>query len=352
MNLAHAAPGNHVAHFYEGEQFLARSMAAFFAEGARRGEPLIVMSSPRTLQMVVEHLNSGDYGPVGASAERIVFVDAEAALSHLMVDGIPDPARAAQAMSDVFMPARQACGDGTIWAAGDMTDVLCKQGNHAGAVRFEELWNGLSAAYQPIAVMCSFALQDFDDDEAARQLRAICRQHTHVVPAESFSDAADARASYEQVVFLQQRSRALGRTQAFGRPSRSLQTLNAAAPLTVYVIDDNASVRRSLTRLLGSAELPVRTFASAEAFLAEVDPSSRGCLIVDLQLVGMSGSELQRRLSHAQWSLPIIAMSGHDDPHAQMTALRQGARVFLRKPFDANALFDAVAKALARRADS
>ena len=114
----------------------------------------------------------------------------------------------------------------------------------------------------------------------------------------------------------------------------------------VYVVDDNASLRQSLGRLLASSNWPVRTFASAEAFLAELDKLSSGCLVVDIQLEGMSELELVQRLIDARLSWPIIVMSGLHDKKTESKALRLGARAYLRKPFNSQVLLDTIARAL------
>ncbi len=115
---------------------------------------------------------------------------------------------------------------------------------------------------------------------------------------------------------------------------------------TLYLIDDEASVRRSLARLLGQLMLPVRTFASAEEFLAQVDATAHGCLIVDVHLPGMKGPELQSLLEAAGWSLPIIAISGSLDRQVESEALRRGAKAFLCKPFDGKTLVQAIQRAM------
>src|SRR4030095_8812267 len=104
--------------------------------------------------------------------------------------------------------------------------------------------------------------------------------------------------------------------------------------------------RRSLERLLASAALHVQTFASAEAFLANVDPNASGCVIVDVQLTGMSGSDLQARIAEARWPMSVIAMSASPDSQIELKALRLGATAFLRKPFRARVLLDAIAKTI------
>ena len=110
----------------------------------------------------------------------------------------------------------------------------------------------------------------------------------------------------------------------------------------VYVIDDDTSIRRSLNRLLTSPNWTVRTFDSGEAFLAELGKLSRGCLIVDVELKGMSGLELVRQMTNAHPSWPIIVISGSHDEKTESEALRLGARAYLRKPYDLQALLDAI----------
>ena len=145
------------------------------------------------------------------------------------------------------------------------------------------------------------------------------------------------------MVLLQQRARLSGRAAA--REALAHRTARGASG-TIYVIDDHPSVRRSLERALVSLGLAARTFASAEDFLAEVDARAAGCLIIDVQLPGMRGPELQRLLLESGWSLPMIAMSASHDLQVERAALRHGARIFLQKPFPAKALFDAIDDAL------
>ena len=114
----------------------------------------------------------------------------------------------------------------------------------------------------------------------------------------------------------------------------------------VYVIDDDESMRRALARLLICSNWPVRMFESAESFLAEMDGLAQGCLVVDVGLLGMSGSDLLTQLREAGVRWPFIAMSGSHNENAEREALDLGAHAFLRKPFEPRALLDAVAGAL------
>src|SRR5215213_3101783 len=96
----------------------------------------------------------------------------------------------------------------------------------------------------------------------------------------------------------------------------------------IFVVDDDASVRTAVRRLLISVHLPVRMFGSAEQFLAQTDISARGCLILDLRLPGMTGLQLQNQMFAEKWKLPVIIVTAHDDDEAKDSALRMGAIAF------------------------
>ena len=113
----------------------------------------------------------------------------------------------------------------------------------------------------------------------------------------------------------------------------------------VFVVDDDASVRVALGRLMRSAGLAVETFASAESLL-ETWPSDAGCLILDVQMPGLSGLELQSELAALGSTIPIIFITAHDDPNARTRAMDAGATDFLQKPFDDEELIAAIHNAL------
>jgi CheY-like chemotaxis protein len=341
MTALSAAAGGHAVQFYESEAFLHRTVAQFFADALARDEPALMISRRRTFDAVADRLGAAHGWSTASAAARLQFVDAADALGEIM-DGLsPDRARVEARFADLITDLRPRDASGTIWIYGDMVDLLCKDGNHAAAITLEELWNHVSSG-ERCAVLCGYEITGFDADVHATQFRAVCRQHTHVIPTESFTEAPDHRTQFEQVALLQQRVRALDAALTVEVAGRGA---GAATP-TIYVIDDDESVRRSLARLLTSVEMRAETFPSAEAFLAGVDRTARGCLILDVQLVGMDGAELQRLMARANWTMPIIAMSGSHDPQIEAQALELGAAAFLRKPFDAEELIDAIARAL------
>jgi FixJ family two-component response regulator len=112
----------------------------------------------------------------------------------------------------------------------------------------------------------------------------------------------------------------------------------------IAIVDDEESVRKALERLLRSADIEARMFASGADFLAEVDGFSPDCVVLDLHMPGVSGFEVMTAL---QRRLPIVAITGHDVLEAEARALNGGAAVYLRKPVDDCALIEAIATAIA-----
>jgi len=114
----------------------------------------------------------------------------------------------------------------------------------------------------------------------------------------------------------------------------------------IAIVDDDKWMRRSLERLLKSAGYRSEAFISAEHYLAARNQEETGCIILDIGLPGMNGFELERFLAAEENSLPIVFVSAHDEPEVRDEAANAGAIAFLGKPFDDNALLDAIDTAL------
>ncbi len=115
---------------------------------------------------------------------------------------------------------------------------------------------------------------------------------------------------------------------------------------TVFLVDDDEAVRDSLDFLMKSVALTSRSFASADEFLAEYDPESPGCLVLDIRMPGMSGMELQQKLIEMRAILPIIFITGHGDIPMAVEAMQRGAVDFIPKPFRDHELLDRINKAI------
>lgn len=116
---------------------------------------------------------------------------------------------------------------------------------------------------------------------------------------------------------------------------------------TVFIVDDDAAVRRFLSTLISSIDLKVKTFEDAQAFLDGFEPCQKGCILLDIRMPGMSGLELQRELQDRAIRLPVIFITGHGDVQIAVYAMKAGAVDFIEKPFNNDQLLDRVQKAIA-----
>jgi two-component system response regulator FixJ len=126
---------------------------------------------------------------------------------------------------------------------------------------------------------------------------------------------------------------------------------NAAAQPVVHIVDDDEGLRESLAFLLRSANLGVRSFESAKAFLGELPHAMPGCVITDVRMPDMSGIELLRRLKELKIGVPVIVITGHGDIALAVEAMKMGAADFFEKPFDDDLLVASVRAALQQRED-
>jgi len=116
----------------------------------------------------------------------------------------------------------------------------------------------------------------------------------------------------------------------------------------IIIVDDDASFRSFLVRLVGTVGFKTVQFASAEEFLSSPEPDGPACLVLDVQMPGLSGLDLQRRLTERRHALPIVFMTGHGDIPMTVEAMKAGAVGFLPKPFRNQDLIDAIKEGLNR----
>ena len=117
-------------------------------------------------------------------------------------------------------------------------------------------------------------------------------------------------------------------------------------PRLIAIVDDEKAVCRAISRLVISAGLEAEMFSSAEEFLRSSRERRPDCLILDLRLPGINGLELQQKLATDHCRIPIVVVSAHDDPASRRQALQNGAFAFLGKPFNDEALLEALHSAM------
>ena len=121
---------------------------------------------------------------------------------------------------------------------------------------------------------------------------------------------------------------------------------------SVFIIDDDPSARRGLTRLVRAAGMNAESFASAGEFLASGNSDGPGCIVLDVRMPGMTGPELQEELGRSDYCMPIIFVSAHGDVPTAAESMKRGAVNFLTKPVDGDDLQEAIHEALARDAEN
>ena len=118
---------------------------------------------------------------------------------------------------------------------------------------------------------------------------------------------------------------------------------------TVFIVDDDDSLREALSWLMGTVEIRTRAFATAQAFLEEYEPCSPACMLLDLRMPGMGGLGLQKEMVARGIDLPIIFLTSHGDVQTSVQAMKAGAVDFIEKPFNNQLLLELVQKVLVQQ---
>lgn len=198
--------------FYDDESFIHGAISRHLAHGIEHDHAILVLATLERWHAVERLLNAQGHDTAAlVRSGRLTFVDARTALERIMVDGAPDPARF---MALVNAAAAHATATGRpIRAYGQLVDILCGWGNHAAAVRLEELWNDFGAN-RDLALLCAYRLDHFKRAADRSAFDGVCQQHGTVVPAELHPGPAvqedvsdDTRA--REICQLQQRTIAL-----------------------------------------------------------------------------------------------------------------------------------------------
>jgi two-component system response regulator FixJ len=127
-----------------------------------------------------------------------------------------------------------------------------------------------------------------------------------------------------------------------------MATMNKTDDQLVYIVDDDDGVRESLAALLQSVGIVSRGFDSAEALLEALLSECPACMLVDVRMPGMSGLELQQHLAEKELAVPLVMMTGHGDVPMAVQAMKNGAKDFLEKPFNEQALIELVQRCTAQ----
>jgi hypothetical protein len=190
-NLEIVRDGDHFVQFYEEEQFLIQGVAAYVAQGFVQGHAAVLILTQTHRLAVEKRLAAG-----GADAEEYqrcglyYAYDAAETLACFMVDGHPNPRRFRATIEPVIEVASQY--GSSVRAFGEMVALLWAEGNKAGAIELEILWNDLMEK-SSFALLCAYPIAQFSDGDQNRELRHICRAHNCIIPHEGYCDPGAPR---------------------------------------------------------------------------------------------------------------------------------------------------------------
>jgi signal transduction histidine kinase len=201
-------PHDHFVQFYDDESALSEAVAAFLAEGLRNGQSVVVIATAEHAESFRFALAAhGVDGGEAVRAGQMLILDAHDALALFMVDNMPDEQLFITHLGGAIAKVIADSGQPSIRAYGEMVDILWREGNATAAIRLEELWNDLAAAHS-FALLCAYAMGNFYH-ETSGGFEAVCKLHSHVIPARSEVRFSDQPAPYENQDMLEQRAIAL-----------------------------------------------------------------------------------------------------------------------------------------------
>jgi PAS domain S-box-containing protein len=197
----------HFVQFCETDAFLMNSVSEFIGAGLRAGDACIVIATKPHRENLEERLK-GDGLEVAAARERghYASIDAAATLSKFMVDGSPEPGRFAEVVGSMIRQATK--GRRHVRIFGEMVALLWADENRAAAVRLEELWNDLGKAHS-FSLFCAYPMHGFGGEVYEMDFTEICKQHSRVIPAESYTELADPDERLRTITLLQQKAHSL-----------------------------------------------------------------------------------------------------------------------------------------------
>jgi signal transduction histidine kinase len=197
----------HFVQFYEADGFLLNSLGGFIGNAITAGDAAIVVATQEHRNGLDELLLANGLDVSGAKKlGRYISLDAAETLSRFMVDGSPEPSRFNDVMGSII--ASVTDGRSRIRAFGEMVAILWAEGNHAAAIRLEELWNDLQKAHS-FSLFCAYPMNGLGGEKFIEPHSSVCNVHSRVIPAESYADLSDPNARLRAIALLQQKAESL-----------------------------------------------------------------------------------------------------------------------------------------------
>ncbi|HLO01147.1 MAG TPA: ATP-binding protein [Pyrinomonadaceae bacterium] len=207
VDWAQMGERDHFVQFYEADGFLLNSLSGFIGNALTSDEGALVIATRQHRDELDEllHTNGVDLSRA-RSRGQYVSLDADETLARFMIDGMPEPGRFHKVMGSVISSVTD--GRSRLRAFGEMVALLWIEGNHAAALKVEELWNDLQKAHS-FSLFCAYPMNRFNGEQFIQSHGDVCKVHSRVIPAESYAGLLDHDARLRAIALLQQKAASL-----------------------------------------------------------------------------------------------------------------------------------------------
>jgi len=240
-----AQHSRHFAQFYETDEFLLKSLSEFVAEGLKAGDAAIVIATQAHQARLEERLREAGFDlPAVSGSGQYMCLDAATTLSSFMIAGMPDRQRFGKIFEGIIGRATQS---GHVRVFGEMVALLWADGNYHAALLLEGLWNKLQETHN-FVLFCAYPMYGFDAEALAKPLADVCAEHTHVIPAESYTALGSADDRLREIIRLQQKARLL--EAEVSEHKRTAEALRSAKDELELQVEDLRQLHEAREQLL------------------------------------------------------------------------------------------------------
>lgn len=337
---------DHFVQLYEDDAHLLEVVSCFTYAGLQAREAAVVIATrPHRQQLEARLRAQGIDLAFMRQQGQYIALDAAEMLLSLMVDGCLDRRRFGDVIGGII--ARAGSRYTHVRAFGEMVALLWAEGNSDAALELEELWNDLATHYM-FSLFCAYPMRVFPSLRDTRKFLKMCAEHSHVIPAESYTALTSPNERLRAIVHLQQKVYAL-ESETAARQKLARQVTESVRPFAVrgqmiLIVDDEPGITRALTFLLRRDGHTVETAANGRLALAKCQERDYDMILCDLHMPELDGLGFYRELRRQRSSLcqRVLFLTGDMLAPEAQAFLEQVDLPHLSKPFTAAMIRKAV----------